>query len=142
MLVLTRKKEQKIQIGRHVTVTILRVRGGAVRVGIEAPPDMKILRGELSPFPASHEPRQAAGTSGSPSGVSAHPDCQRPGRASGSEPADAGDEGAAPSGPAPGLADLRRRATKRSPAPPGLSAGHAISLASREVRAVQASCQW
>ena len=47
MLVLSRKTEQRIQIGRDVTITILQVKGHAVRVGVEAPHGMKVLRGEL-----------------------------------------------------------------------------------------------
>ena len=37
MLVLTRKTKQQIQIGPDVTITILQIKGQAVRVGIEAP---------------------------------------------------------------------------------------------------------
>jgi len=48
MLVLTRKQGEKIKIGDHVTVTVLAVRGGVIKLGIEAPPDVRILRGELS----------------------------------------------------------------------------------------------
>lgn len=55
MLVLARKKREQIQIGDHITVTVLRVRGQAVQIGIEAPPNVKILRSELSfdPPPAA-----------------------------------------------------------------------------------------
>ena len=48
MLVLTRKAKQQIQIGPYVTVTILQVKGQAVRVGIEAPRDVTVLRTELA----------------------------------------------------------------------------------------------
>jgi len=48
MLVLTRKQQEQIRIGNQVTVTILRINGNQVRIGIEAPPDVRILRGELS----------------------------------------------------------------------------------------------
>lgn len=47
MLVLTRKQQQRIQIGDNVTITILRVKGQTVRVGIEAPEEIRVLRGEL-----------------------------------------------------------------------------------------------
>ena len=47
MLVLTRKTTEKIQIGENVTITILRVKGQAVRVGIDAPRDVRIVRTEL-----------------------------------------------------------------------------------------------
>lgn len=48
MLVLTRGLKQKIEIGdRMVTVTVLEVKGGRVRLGIEAPEDVQIRRQEL-----------------------------------------------------------------------------------------------
>lgn len=49
MLVLTRGLKQKIEIGdRMVTVTVLEVKGGRVRLGIEAPNDVSIRRMELA----------------------------------------------------------------------------------------------
>jgi carbon storage regulator len=48
MLVLTRKAKQQIQIGPYVTITILQIKGQAVRVGIEAPKDVTVLRSELA----------------------------------------------------------------------------------------------
>ncbi|REK12411.1 MAG: carbon storage regulator [Planctomycetota bacterium] len=48
MLVLTRKAKQQIQIGPNITVTILQIKGQAVRVGIEAPKDVTVLRTELA----------------------------------------------------------------------------------------------
>lgn len=47
MLVLTRKTHEKIQIGPNITVTILRVKGGTVRIGVDAPTNVAILRNEL-----------------------------------------------------------------------------------------------
>ena len=47
MLVLTRKLQQLIKIGEQITVTILRVKGNTVRVGITAPRDVRVIRGEL-----------------------------------------------------------------------------------------------
>ena len=48
MLVLTRGLKQQIVIGdRSVTVTVLEVKGGRVRLGIEAPEDVKVRRMEL-----------------------------------------------------------------------------------------------
>ena len=49
MLVLTRKLQQQIKIGDQITVTILRVKGHTVRIGIEAPRDVRVVRGELPP---------------------------------------------------------------------------------------------
>ena len=48
MLVLTRKLQEKIRIGDHITITVLRTKGKAVRLGIEAPADVSVIRGELA----------------------------------------------------------------------------------------------
>jgi carbon storage regulator CsrA len=48
MLVLTRKLQEKIQIGENITITILRTKGKSVRLGIEAPIEVPVVRGELS----------------------------------------------------------------------------------------------
>lgn len=48
MLVLTRSLKQQIVIGdQQVVVTVLEVKGGRVRLGIEAPSDVVIRRKEL-----------------------------------------------------------------------------------------------
>lgn len=47
MLVLTRKMQQKIKIGEGVTITILRIKGKQVQIGIEAPRDVRVLRAEV-----------------------------------------------------------------------------------------------
>jgi len=49
MLVLTRKQNEKIQIGDNVFLTVLRIKGNTVRLGIEAPKDVRVVRGELPP---------------------------------------------------------------------------------------------
>lgn len=48
MLVLTRKVNESIQINGEITVTVVRVGPAAVRIGVEAPPHMTVLRGELA----------------------------------------------------------------------------------------------
>ncbi len=48
MLVLSRKQKQQIQIGGEVVLTVLQIKGGSVRLGIEAPRDIHVLRGELA----------------------------------------------------------------------------------------------
>ena len=55
MLVLTRKYQEKIRIGNNITITVLRTKGKAVRLGIEAPSDVPVIRGELS-FQHESEP--------------------------------------------------------------------------------------
>jgi len=47
MLVLTRKTGEKIQIDSDITITVLETHGNRVRIGIEAPPHVSILRSEL-----------------------------------------------------------------------------------------------
>jgi len=47
MLVLSRKSGQSIRIGKDVTVTIVRINRNSIRVGIEAPRDCRVIRGEL-----------------------------------------------------------------------------------------------
>ncbi len=48
MLVLTRKLQEKIHIGDQVTITIVRIQGNTVRVGIEAPKTVRVIRGEIA----------------------------------------------------------------------------------------------
>jgi carbon storage regulator len=48
MLVLSRKQSETLVIGDDVTVTVLEVRGNVVRLGIQAPTQVRILRGELT----------------------------------------------------------------------------------------------
>lgn len=48
MLVLSRKKDEKIMIGNDITVTITEIRGDKVRVGIEAPADVPVDRQEVA----------------------------------------------------------------------------------------------
>ena len=47
MLVLSRKQAERIRLGDSIVVTIVRVSGDKVRLGIEAPPDVIVLRDEL-----------------------------------------------------------------------------------------------
>ena len=47
MLVLSRKESQQIRLGDSIILTIVRLSGDRVRLGIEAPDDIVILRQEL-----------------------------------------------------------------------------------------------
>lgn len=47
MLVLSRKLNESISIGSDIKIRIISVRGGTVRLGIEAPQEVSILRSEL-----------------------------------------------------------------------------------------------
>jgi len=48
VLVVSRKIGERILIGDKIAVTIVKIGNGGVRIGIEAPPEMAILREELA----------------------------------------------------------------------------------------------
>ena len=52
MLVLSRRVNERLVIDGNIVVTIVRVAGGSVRVGIEAPPEVSVRREELPRLPA------------------------------------------------------------------------------------------
>jgi carbon storage regulator len=47
MLVLSRKVGERVLIGDQIAVTVVRIQGGGVRLGIEAPPNLIVVREEL-----------------------------------------------------------------------------------------------
>ena len=47
MLVLSRKESQRIRLGDSIVVTIVKISGDKVRVGIDAPNNVLVLRDEL-----------------------------------------------------------------------------------------------
>jgi carbon storage regulator len=47
MLVLSRRERERIKLGDSIVVTVVRVSGDKVRLGIEAPRDITVLREEL-----------------------------------------------------------------------------------------------
>jgi carbon storage regulator len=49
MLVLSRKESQRIRLGDSIVITIVKISGDKVRVGIDAPGDVLVLRDELEP---------------------------------------------------------------------------------------------
>lgn len=55
MLVLSRKLNESIVLGgpegaqQHVTIKVIEIRGGSVRLGFDAPPEVRILRTEVRP---------------------------------------------------------------------------------------------
>lgn len=55
MLVLSRKVGQEILIGDNVRITVTKVSGNRVTLGVEAPEHVRILRGELEPIACSFE---------------------------------------------------------------------------------------
>ena len=63
MLVLTRKLMEKLFIGDDICVTVVRLEGGQVRLGIDAPREVTVVRAELVPERAAARPKSAAATS-------------------------------------------------------------------------------
>ncbi len=59
MLVLTRKLMEKLYIGDDICVTVVRLEGGQVRLGIEAPREVAVVRAEL--VPGRHLPGEKCG---------------------------------------------------------------------------------
>jgi carbon storage regulator len=48
MLILTRKRNESIRIGEHILVRVMRTAKGSVKIGIEAPDSVRVVRGELA----------------------------------------------------------------------------------------------
>lgn len=57
MLILTRKESERIYLGDDIVLTVVRIGGDKVRIGVEAPSDLRVLRLELSE-PDSQGPRR------------------------------------------------------------------------------------
>jgi carbon storage regulator len=70
MLVLTRKLMERLFIGDDICVTVVRLEGGQVRLGIDAPRDVTVIRAELVPDRPGprfqREPRPRAFADGQP----------------------------------------------------------------------------
>lgn len=58
MLVLTRKSTQVIKLGEDIVITVIRTSQGAVRLGIEAPSSIRVMRAESACSPPQ-EPKAA-----------------------------------------------------------------------------------
>lgn len=55
MLVLSRKQGQKVCIGNGIEVTVVSISGNRIQLGIDAPVDVRVLRGELTTPPSSQD---------------------------------------------------------------------------------------
>lgn len=58
MLILSRKVDQKIKIGDEITLTIIEIHGDQVKIGVEAPRNVKVFRQEV--FEAIQDENKAA----------------------------------------------------------------------------------
>jgi carbon storage regulator CsrA len=63
MLVFSRGDRQRVQIGRNITVEVLDVGRSRVRIGVSAPPLVRVLRGELLARDAARLLQSTAGGS-------------------------------------------------------------------------------
>ena len=59
MLVLSRRTNQRLKLGETIVLTVLQVTGDRVRLGIEAPTEIRVLREELEPIVADDGPVSA-----------------------------------------------------------------------------------
>ncbi len=64
MLVLARKSKEIIRIGEHITVKVISIRNGQVKLGIEAPRELRVHRGNGVPGPTT--PKDAVAGEGRP----------------------------------------------------------------------------
>jgi carbon storage regulator len=76
MLVLTRKLMEKLFIGDDICVTVVRLEGGQVRLGIDAPRDVTVVRAELVPERIAASPKTNGRTSVPP--MHAHSEFKSP----------------------------------------------------------------
>jgi carbon storage regulator len=51
MLILTRKADEHIRIGSDITISVFEIEGNRVKIGVDAPRGVKILRSELEERP-------------------------------------------------------------------------------------------
>ena len=47
MLVLSRKVGERLWIGENISITVVKISGGGVRIGVEAPAELPVVREEL-----------------------------------------------------------------------------------------------
>ena len=49
MLILTRKNGEEILIGENIRLVVMKIEGNRIKLGLDAPQDVPIRRGELNP---------------------------------------------------------------------------------------------
>ena len=62
VLVLSRKRDEKIIIGENIEITVVEIRGDKVRLGIEAPMDVSVHRKEVFDAIRNYNDQKAPGT--------------------------------------------------------------------------------
>lgn len=67
MLIISRKVGETFVIGNAITVQVTKIAGDRVSIGIDAPGDVPIRRGELEPYPQGRPPCRDEGSSPPPS---------------------------------------------------------------------------
>ncbi len=60
MLVLTRKQDGVIRIGNDIVIRVIRTGKSSIKIGVEAPANVRVVRGELSPLPNQNDHREMA----------------------------------------------------------------------------------
>ena len=70
MLVLSRKKDEKIVIGDNITIMVIEIRGDKVRLGIEAPREVTVHRQEVYEAIQREQEAQQSGIDEQQTGVS------------------------------------------------------------------------
>ncbi len=61
MRIFTRRPSESVSIGDCISITVVEIRGAQVRIGVKAPPDVNIQRGELVSKREPSEPRNVSG---------------------------------------------------------------------------------
>jgi carbon storage regulator len=64
MLVLTRKQSEMIHIGDDIVIKVIRTGRGSVKIGVQAPDEVRVLRAELLENPRTEAPRPAGARKG------------------------------------------------------------------------------
>jgi carbon storage regulator CsrA len=63
MLVLSRQKNETIEIGENIVLTITSISRNRVSIGIEAPKDIRVVRGELKDKPCNYNQQTVSSSS-------------------------------------------------------------------------------
>jgi carbon storage regulator len=72
MLILTRRVGERVVIGEEISITVLRIKGNQVRLGVNAPKNIAVQREEISDQAKSERAPEAAGGCGESSNVEAN----------------------------------------------------------------------